>query len=73
VVLGLVSSKDGELESADQIKRRIEQASRYVDLERMCLSPQCGFSSSEEGNVLTEDQQWRKLAFVKRLADEVWR
>jgi 5-methyltetrahydropteroyltriglutamate--homocysteine methyltransferase len=72
VVLGLVSSKEGELESADKIKSKIEQASRYVDLSRLCLSPQCGFSSSEEGNVLTEDQQWRKLAFVKRLADEVW-
>ena len=73
VVLGLISSKDGELESADQIKRKIDQAGRYVDLSRICLSPQCGFSSSEEGNVLTEDQQWRKLAFVKQVADEVWR
>lgn len=72
LVLGLVSSKEGELESADAIKGKIEQASRYVDLERICLSPQCGFSSSEEGNVLTEDQQWRKLAFVKKVADEVW-
>lgn len=73
VVLGLVSSKEGELESANAIKSRIEQATRYVDLERICLSPQCGFSSSEEGNVLTEDQQWQKLAFVKKVADEVWR
>jgi 5-methyltetrahydropteroyltriglutamate--homocysteine methyltransferase len=73
LVLGLVSSKEGEVESADKIKSRIEQASRYVDLDRICLSPQCGFSSSEEGNVLTEDQQWRKLAFVKKIADEVWR
>jgi 5-methyltetrahydropteroyltriglutamate--homocysteine methyltransferase len=73
VVLGLVSSKEGELESADKIKGKIEQASRYVDLSRICLSPQCGFSSSEEGNILTEDQQWQKLTFVKRVADEVWR
>jgi len=73
LVLGLVSSKEGDVESADKIKNRIEQASRYVDLDRICLSPQCGFSSSEEGNVLTEEQQWRKLAFVKKVADEVWR
>jgi 5-methyltetrahydropteroyltriglutamate--homocysteine methyltransferase len=71
IVLGLVSSKAGELESPDAIKRKIDEATKYVGFDQICLSPQCGFSSSEEGNVLTEDQQWRKLAFVKEMADKI--
>jgi 5-methyltetrahydropteroyltriglutamate--homocysteine methyltransferase len=73
IVLGLVSSKTGQLESPDDIKRRVSEASRYVDLDRLCISPQCGFASSEEGNVLSEDEQWAKLAFVRDVADEIWR
>jgi 5-methyltetrahydropteroyltriglutamate--homocysteine methyltransferase len=72
VVLGLVTSKSGELESKDEIKRRIESASRYVDLEQLCLSPQCGFASTEEGNLLTEDQQWAKLSRIVEIAEEIW-
>jgi methionine synthase II (cobalamin-independent) len=72
VVLGLVTSKSGTLESRDAIKRRIDEASKYVDLEQLCLSPQCGFASTEEGNVLAEDEQWAKLAMIRELADEVW-
>ena len=72
LVLGLVTSKDGALESKDDIKRRIEQATKYVDLEQLCLSPQCGFSSTEEGNVLAEDQQWAKLKMIVELSKEVW-
>jgi 5-methyltetrahydropteroyltriglutamate--homocysteine methyltransferase len=73
VVLGLVSSKVGELESADVLKKRIDQAARYVPLEDLCLSPQCGFSSTHHGNKLTEDEQWRKLGRVVEVAREVWR
>jgi 5-methyltetrahydropteroyltriglutamate--homocysteine methyltransferase len=72
VVLGLVTSKSGELESKDAIKRRIEHAARFVDLDQLCLSPQCGFASTEEGNLLTEDQQWAKLSRVVEIAGEVW-
>ncbi|CAM3712270.1 5-methyltetrahydropteroyltriglutamate--homocysteine S-methyltransferase [Marinicrinis lubricantis] len=72
VVLGLFSSKFGELESKEDILKRIEEATQYVDLNRICLSPQCGFASTEEGNHLTEEQQWRKLAFIKEIADEIW-
>jgi len=72
VVLGLVTSKSGQLESRDQIKRRIEQAAKYVALDRLCLSPQCGFASTEEGNVLSEDEQWAKLRMIVEIADEVW-
>ena len=72
VVLGLVTSKAGELESADDLKRRIEQAARYVDLEQLALSPQCGFASTEEGNVLTEEQQWAKLRRIVEVAEDVW-
>jgi len=71
-VLGLVTSKTGALEPKDAIKRRLDEASRFVDLDRICLSPQCGFASTEEGNELAEEQQWAKLAFVKEIADEVW-
>ena len=72
VVLGLVTSKTGGLESKDEIKRRIDDAARYLDLDQLCLSPQCGFASTEEGNLLTEDQQWAKLRRIVEIADEVW-
>ncbi|PWW37915.1 MULTISPECIES: 5-methyltetrahydropteroyltriglutamate--homocysteine S-methyltransferase [Paenibacillus] len=73
VVLGLFSSKFGELESKEDILKRIEEAKQYVDLDRICLSPQCGFASTEEGNHLTEEQQWQKLAFIKEIAEEIWK
>ena len=72
VVLGLVSSKEAELESADDIARRIDEASAYVPAERLALSPQCGFASTAPGNLLTEDQQWRKLELVAEVARRVW-
>jgi 5-methyltetrahydropteroyltriglutamate--homocysteine methyltransferase len=72
VVLGLVTTKRGELESADELKRRIEQASQHAPLEQLCLSPQCGFSSTVEGNLLTEDEQWAKLALIVEVAQDVW-
>ena len=72
VVLGLVTSKSGKLESKDAIKRRIDEATKYVDIEQLCLSPQCGFASTEEGNTLAEDEQWAKLAMIVGLAEEVW-
>lgn len=72
VVLGLVTSKTGVLESPDEIKGRIEQATRFVDGDQLCLSPQCGFASTEEGNVLAEDEQWAKLGMIVKIAEEVW-
>ena len=72
VVLGLVTSKSGRLESKDELKRRIEQAAKFVPLEQLCLSPQCGFASTEEGNVLAEEEQWAKLRMIVELAEEVW-
>ncbi|SEF82406.1 5-methyltetrahydropteroyltriglutamate--homocysteine S-methyltransferase [Bosea lathyri] len=72
VVLGLVTSKTGVLESKDDLKRRIEEASKYTDIEQLCLSPQCGFASTEEGNTLAEDEQWRKLELIVETAREVW-
>jgi 5-methyltetrahydropteroyltriglutamate--homocysteine methyltransferase len=72
VVLGLVTSKSGQLESKDELKRRIDQAAKYVDLDQLCLSPQCGFASTEEGNVLTEEEQWAKLARIVEVAGDVW-
>jgi 5-methyltetrahydropteroyltriglutamate--homocysteine methyltransferase len=72
VVLGLVTSKTGTLEKKDDIKRRIEQASKFVDLDQLCLSPQCGFASTEEGNALAEDEQWAKLRMIVEIAEEVW-
>jgi 5-methyltetrahydropteroyltriglutamate--homocysteine methyltransferase len=72
VVLGLVTSKSGTLESKDEIKRRIDQAAKYVAMEQLCLSPQCGFASSEEGNILAEDEQWAKLRMIVEIANEVW-
>lgn len=73
VVLGIFSSKIGELENKEDILNRIEEAKQYVDLNRICLSPQCGFASTEEGNHLTEEQQWKKLAFIKEIAEEIWK
>jgi 5-methyltetrahydropteroyltriglutamate--homocysteine methyltransferase len=72
VVLGLVTTKTGELESKDELKRRIEAAARFAPLEQLCLSPQCGFSSTVEGNALSEEQQWAKLRLIVEVADEVW-
>lgn len=72
VVLGLVTSKTGALERKDDLKRRIDEAAKFTDLDRLCLSPQCGFASTEEGNVLAEDEQWRKLERVVETAREVW-
>jgi len=71
-VLGLVTSKSGTLERKDDIKRRIDETTKYVDIGQLCLSPQCGFASTEEGNVLAEDEQWAKLRMIVELADEVW-
>ena len=72
VVLGLVTTKRGELESKDELKRRIEEASRFVSIEQLCLSPQCGFSSTVEGNVVTYDDQVAKLELIVETASEVW-
>ena len=72
VVLGLVTTKTGQLESKDALKRRIEEAARYVDLDQLCLSPQCGFASTEEGNVLAEEAQWAKLRTIVEVAQDVW-
>ena len=72
VVLGLVTSKSAQLEDKDTLKRRIDEAARYVPLENLCLSPQCGFSSTHHGNQLTPDNQWRKLERVVEVAREVW-
>ena len=72
VVLGLVTTKRPELESKDGLKRRIDEAAKYVPLNQLCLSPQCGFSSTHEGTVLTEEQQMAKLRLVVETAREVW-
>ncbi|HEY2319224.1 MAG TPA: 5-methyltetrahydropteroyltriglutamate--homocysteine S-methyltransferase [Solirubrobacteraceae bacterium] len=72
VVLGLVTTKKPELEDRDVLKRRIEEASQFVDLEQLCLSPQCGFSSTEEGNKLTIDEERAKLELIVSVAEEVW-
>ncbi|HEY2436634.1 MAG TPA: 5-methyltetrahydropteroyltriglutamate--homocysteine S-methyltransferase [Solirubrobacteraceae bacterium] len=72
VVLGLVTTKRGELEDRDLLKRRIEEASRYTDIDRLCLSPQCGFSSTVEGNLLTPEQEADKLRLIVEVAEEVW-
>jgi 5-methyltetrahydropteroyltriglutamate--homocysteine methyltransferase len=73
VVLGLVTTKVGALENADDLKRRIDAAAQYVPLDQLCLSPQCGFASTEEGNDLAEDDQWRKLELIVNVARDVWR
>ncbi len=72
VVLGIVTTKSGALESRDALKRRIDEAAKYVDIDQLCLSPQCGFASTEEGNILAEDEQWAKLRMIVELAEEVW-
>jgi 5-methyltetrahydropteroyltriglutamate--homocysteine methyltransferase len=72
VVLGLVTTKTGTLEMKDSIKRRIDEAAKFVALDQLCLSPQCGFASTEEGNVLAEDEEWAKLRMIVEIAEEVW-
>ena len=72
VVLGLVTTKVGRLEKRDDIKRRIEAAAKFAPLDQLCLSPQCGFASTEEGNALGEDDQWKKLELIVSLAKQVW-
>jgi 5-methyltetrahydropteroyltriglutamate--homocysteine methyltransferase len=72
VVLGIVTTKSGKLESKDELKRRIEQAAKYATLDQLCISGQCGFASTEEGNLLSEDEQWAKLRRLVEVADEVW-
>lgn len=71
-MLGLVSSKTGKLESREELKKRIAEAAEFVPLNQLCLSPQCGFSSTEEGNILTEEEQWNKIRLVAETASEVW-
>ena len=71
-VLGLVTSKTGTLEAKDAVKRRIEEAAKFAELDQLCLSPQCGFASTEEGNTLGEDEQWAKLRMIGEIAKEVW-
>lgn len=73
VVLGLITSKDGNLEAREQVIARIHEAAQYLPLDRLYLSPQCGFASTEEGNILTEEQQWKKIALIKEIAEEVWK
>ena len=72
VVLGLVTTKTGRLEAKDEIKRRIEEAAKFIALDQLCLSPQCGFASTEEGNILAEEEQWAKLKMIVEIAEEVW-
>ncbi|MFZ5689652.1 MAG: cobalamin-independent methionine synthase II family protein [Pseudomonadota bacterium] len=72
VVLGLITSKSGALENRDEIKRRIDEAGKFAPIEQFCLSPQCGFASTEEGNELTEEQQWAKMREVVAISEEVW-
>ncbi len=72
VVLGLITTKSPKLEDKEAVIARIKEASKYVPLERLCLSPQCGFASCEIGNKLTEEEQWAKLRLVKEIAEEVW-
>ncbi|WEG11137.1 5-methyltetrahydropteroyltriglutamate--homocysteine S-methyltransferase [Pullulanibacillus sp. KACC 23026] len=72
VVLGLITSKRAELENQEEVIARIKEASQYVPLDRLCLSPQCGFSSTEEGNELTEEEQWKKFELIKAISEKVW-
>jgi len=72
-VLGLVTTKSGALEDADALKRRIDEAAKHVPLEQLCLSPQCGFSSTVEGNALTVEEQWAKLRLIVEVAADVWK
>jgi 5-methyltetrahydropteroyltriglutamate--homocysteine methyltransferase len=71
-VVGVITSKSGALESKDDIKRRLEEASKFVSLDQLALSPQCGFASTEEGNILTEEEQWAKLRLAVEVAQDVW-
>lgn len=73
VVLGLVTTKKAELEDKDAVAWRIMEAAKYIPLDRLYLSPQCGFASCEIGNKLTEDEQWAKIALVREIAEEVWK
>ena len=73
IVLGLITSKHGDLEDAELIKSKITEATQYVPLDQLCLSPQCGFSSTEEGNLLTEEEQWSKVQHVIQIAEDVWK
>ncbi|HET8928006.1 MAG TPA: 5-methyltetrahydropteroyltriglutamate--homocysteine S-methyltransferase, partial [Microbacterium sp.] len=73
VVLGLITTKSGELEDVGGVEKRIDEASAFVRLDQLAVSPQCGFASTEEGNVLTEDEQWAKIREVVAIADDVWR
>ena len=68
-----MTSKSGKLESKDDLRRRIDAATKFIALDQLCLSPQCGFASTEEGNILAEDEQWAKLAMIVELAEEIWR
>jgi 5-methyltetrahydropteroyltriglutamate--homocysteine methyltransferase len=72
VVVGVITSKFGELENKDDIKRRLEEAAKFVPLEQLAISPQCGFASTEEGNILSEEEQWAKLSLAVEVAKEVW-
>lgn len=72
VVLGLITTKKPDLEDKEKVINRIRQAAKYIPLERLCLSPQCGFASCAIGNKLTEEEQWAKLKLVKEIAEEVW-
>ena len=72
VVLGLITTKSPQLEDKEVVKNRIKEATKYIPLERLCISPQCGFASTEEGNKLTEKEQWAKLALVREIAQEIW-
>ena len=72
VVLGLITTKNGELENPEGVKARLQEAAQYVPLEQICLSPQCGFASTEEGNSLSEAQQWDKVRLVTGIAAQVW-
>jgi len=72
VVLGLITSKRPELEDKETVIARIKEAAKYVDLDRLLLSPQCGFASCEIGNKLTEEQQWAKIQLIREISEEVW-
>ena len=72
-MLGLITTKRPELEDKDAVIARIHEAEKYIPIDRLCLSPQCGFASSEIGNKITEEQQWAKLALVKEIAQKVWK
>src|SRR5207247_7742095 len=72
VVVGVITSKFGELEKKDDIKRRLEEAAKFAPLDQLAVSPQCGFASTEEGNILSEEEQWAKLRLAVEVANEVW-